>query len=196
MSDNKEKLLYATGNFHLMERDGYIGIKPLFTNVVVMPFTCDENKLPLMIGVIKEPNPFREGGINISLVTGTSDDEDPDLLSTAKRELLEETGLEVEDISRWYYLGTSTSSKFVDHEQPCFAVDVTGIPQGEAKTDGTEQEKNMEFKLIPANDVVKMKDIFIPGLFLKLFKYVIGMDLARPGEKTEMGVKKGYNFSI
>lgn len=189
------KNLYETQGLNVVERDGRIGIVPTFMNVVIMPFTSDENGLPLSIGVIKEKNPFRDGGISISLITGTTEESDPDLLSTAKRELEEESGFKVEDNSKWYYLGSVTSSKFVDHEQPSFAVDVTGIERGEAITDGSEGEKEMEFKFIPANDVVKSKDIFIPGLFLKLFKYVLGIDLQTPKEDP-LGQKKGFNFSI
>ena len=193
----KEKLLYKSKNFRILERNGSVGVKPMFTNVVIMPFTCDENKLPLFIGVLKEKNPFRDGGISISLITGTSEDEDPDLLSTAKRELKEESGFMVDDTERWYYLGNSTSSKFVDHEQPCFAVDITGIERGEVTTDGSSREAEAEFKFIPANDVVKAKDIFIPGLFLKLFKYVLGMNISSPAsDKDGLGKETGYKLSI
>jgi 8-oxo-dGTP pyrophosphatase MutT (NUDIX family) len=171
------KTLHETNYFQLIECGEMVGIKALFTNVVIMPFVSDDQGLPLAIGVLDEPNPFREGGSNISLVTGTTDDEDGDLLSTAQRELYEEAGLNVQDISKWYYLGSVTSSKFVDHEQPCFAVDVTGVQRETPKTDGSPIEKEAEFKFISANDAVKAKDIFIPGLFLKLFKYVLGTDI-------------------
>lgn len=177
----ENKILFENDNFKLEERAGMTGIIPQFMNVVIMPFVSDKQGLPLSIGVIKEPNPFRDGGMCISLITGTTDDEDPDLLSTAKRELKEESGFDVQDNERWYYLGSVTSSKFVDHEQPCFAVDVTGIEKGNPEPDGSEQEANMEFKFIPANDVVKSKDVFIPGLFLKLFKYVLGIDVQGQG---------------
>lgn len=190
MNFPKTKIIHETENFHLVECGDLVGIKPLFTNVVVMPFTSDSEGLPLTIGILKEPNPFREGGHNISLVTGTTDDEDGDLLSTAKRELLEETGLDVSDNSKWYYLGSVTSSKFVDHEQPCFAVDVTGVERKTPKTDGSEMEQNSEFGFIIANDAVKAKDIFIPGLFLKLFKYVLGMDIQTPSTDFDFGSTK------
>ena len=186
MNFPKTKTLHETQYFQLVECGDLVGIKALFTNVVVMPFLSDDQGLPLAVGVLKEPNPFREGGVNISLVTGTTDDEDGDLLSTAQRELHEETGLNVPDISKWYYLGSVTSSKFVDHEQPCFAVDVTGVKKDDPKTDGSEMEKFAEFKFIAANDVVKAKDIFIPGLFLKLFKYVLGTDI--------QGVSTDFDF--
>jgi 8-oxo-dGTP pyrophosphatase MutT (NUDIX family) len=191
MNFPKIKTLHETESFHLLECGGMVGIKPLFTNVVVMPFTSDDQGLPLSVGVLKEPNPFREDGHHISIVTGTTDDEDGDLLSTAQRELYEETGLNVPDISKWYYLGSVTSSKFVDHEQPCFAVDVTGVKKEDPKTDGSEMEQSAEFKFIAANDVVKAKDIFIPGLFLKLFKYVLGTDIQGASTDFDFGSTKG-----
>lgn len=190
MNPQKIKTLHETDNFQLVEIEGLVGIKSLFTNVVVMPFTSDSQGLPLSVGVLKEFNPFREEGYNISLVTGTTDDDDDDLLSTAQRELYEETGLNVPDIEKWYYLGSVTSSKFVDHEQPCFAVDVTGVEKEEPKTDGTKMEMEAEFKFIPANDVVNMKDIFVPGLFLKLFKYVLGMDIQEESPDFDFGSSK------
>lgn len=186
----KSKIIHETDKFHFLECGDFVGIKPLFMNVVVLPFTSDDQGLPLSVGVIKEPNPFREDGYNICLVTGSSDEEDPDLLTTAQRELFEETGLKVSDVKKWYYLGSVTSSKFVDHEQPCFAVDVTGIERESPQTDGSQKEKEMEFMFIPANDVVKVKDIFIPGLFLKLFKYVLGMDVQSPSVDFEIGSSK------
>ena len=187
------KILFESPNLNVVERDGRVGVVPTFMNVVVMPFVSDEQGLPLAIGILKEPNPFREGGFSVSLITGTSEDDDPDLLSTAKRELEEESGFKADDNSRWYYLGSVTSSKFVDHEQPCFAVDVTGLEKGEAKTDGSEDEKQMVFKFIPANDVVKAKDIFIPGLFLKLFKYVLGIDIQSTNTPED---STGFNFTM
>jgi len=178
----KEKVLYSTDLYKLMERDGIVGIKPMLMNVIVMPFTCDENKLPLLIGVVQETNPFREGGLNITLPIGLSEDEDPDLFSTAKRALMDASSINIEEADKWYYLGTSTTSAFVDTEYPCFAVDVTGA---EPTPDSNETgEKKDEFKFIPANDVVKAKDIFIPGLFLKLFKYVMGMNISNPDGKN------------
>ena len=145
MNPQKIKILHETEKFQLIECEGLVGIKSLFTNVVVMPFTSDPQGLPLTVGILKEFNPFREEGHNVSLVTGTTDDDDEDLLSTAQRELYEETGLNVPDIKRWYYLGSVTSSKFVDHEQPCFAVDVTGVEKETPKTDGSKMEAEAEF---------------------------------------------------
>jgi 8-oxo-dGTP pyrophosphatase MutT (NUDIX family) len=190
----ESNLLFENKLFRVEERNGYTGMVPLFTNVVIMPFISDEQGLPLSIGVLKEPNPFRDGGMSISLITGTTEEEDPDLLSTAKRELKEESGYDVQDNKRWFYLGSVTASKFVDHEQPCFAVDVTDVVKGEPNPDNNEKENLIEFKFISANDVVKHKDIFIPGLFLKLFKFVLGFDVQNKQEGLEKS--KGFKFSI
>lgn len=187
-------ILFENNLFRVEERNGSTGMIPLFTNVVIMPFISDEQGLPLSIGVLKEPNPFREGGMSISLISGTSEEEDPDLLATAKRELKEESGYDVPDNKKWFYLGSVTSSKFVDHEQPCFAVDVTNVSRGDTDPDETEKENGMEFKFISANDVVKHKDIFIPGLFLKLFKFVLGFDVQNKPDGLEKS--KGFKFSI
>ena len=74
MNFPKTKTLHETSHFQLVESGNLVGIKALFTNVVVMPFISDDEGLPLAVGVLKEPNPFRENGTNISLVTGTTDD--------------------------------------------------------------------------------------------------------------------------
>lgn len=195
-SMTENKILGETDLFQFVERDAMAGLVPKFMNVVVMPFLSDSQGLPMSVGVIVEKNPFREGNSALCLITGSSDDGDPDLLSTAKRELKEESGFDVPDNSRWFYLGAVTSSKFVDHEQPCFAVDVTDITKGNPEPDGSEKEAEMEFKFISANEVVKAKDIFIPGLFLKLFKYVLGFDIQDKSNKQNLGSPKGYKFSI
>jgi len=195
MDKSQDKVLYSTPTFDVIEREGFTGIKSTVEPVVILPYISDDQGLPLMLGVLKERNPYRDGGYSIAPITGTSDEEDPDYLSTAKRELKEESGYEIDDNSKWFFLGTVTATKMVDCEHPCFAVDVTGIEKGEATTDGSEQEKLSKFVFIPANDVVKSKDVFIPALFLKLFKFVVGMDLYNR-EDSVFSSPKGFNTEI
>lgn len=195
MTNQTEKTLYSTPRFDVVEREGMIGIKSTVEPVVILPFITDEQGLPLMLGVLKERNLFRDGGYSISPISGTSEDEDPDYLFTAKRELKEESGYDIQDSSKWYFLGTATATKMVDCEHPCFAVDVTGAQKGEATTDGSENEKLSSFVFIPANDVIKSKDVFIPALFLKLFKFVVGMDLYNR-EDSIFSKSKGFTTEI
>jgi 8-oxo-dGTP pyrophosphatase MutT (NUDIX family) len=189
-----DKILYSTDHLDLIEREDVVGVIPKFSNVVILPFVSDDAGLPLLVGVLKEYNVFREGGYSISPITGSSDDEDPNFLDTAKRELLEESGYDVSDSERWYFLGNAVSSKFVDHEQPCFAVDVSGTERKNPQTDGSKKESLSEFVFIPANDVVKCKDVFIPALFLKLFKYVMGKDLYK--SDSDIFEPKGFKVSL
>lgn len=193
--ENKDKILLNTPKFNVVERGDKPGIVANVETVMLLPFITDDNGLPLMLGVLKERNLFREGGYAMSLITGTCEDEDPDYLQTAKRELLEESGYDVPDNDKWYFLGTVTATKFVDKEYPCFAIDVTGLEKGEPKTDGSKQEALSTFHFIPANDVVKSKDVFIPALFLKLFKFVVGMDLYNR-EDSVFGKDKGFTAEI
>jgi len=192
---NKEKVLLNTPKFDVIERGNKAGIVSRVETVMLLPFVADDNGLPLMLGVLKERNLFREGGYCLSLITGTCEDEDPDYLQTAKRELKEESGYDVPDNNKWYFLGTVTATKFVDKEYPCFAIDVTGIEKGEPETDGSEQEALSSFHFIPANDVVKSKDVFIPALFLKLFKFVVGMDLYNRDDSV-FSKTKGFTADI
>jgi hypothetical protein len=191
---NNDKILYETQHLNLVERDDVVGVIPNFSNVVILPYISDGQGLPLLIGVLKEYNVFREGNYSISPITGSSDDEDPNFLETAKRELEEESGYLVEDNSRWSFLGNAVSSKFVDHEQPCFAVDVTDLERKKPNGDGTKKESLSEFVFIPANDVVKCKDVFIPALFLKLFKFVLGKDLHK--EEGDVFASKGFDINL
>jgi len=195
MNNSQEKILSSTPRFDVIEREGKVGIRSTVESVMILPFINDDQGLPLMLGVLKEKNPFREGGYSISLISGTSEDEDPDFLETAKRELKEESGFDVTDNSKWHFLGTVTASKMVDAEHPCFGVDVTGLDKDIATTDGSESEKLSEFIFIPANDVVKAKDVFIPAIFLKLFKFVVGMDLYNRDDST-FGKSKGFTVEI
>ena len=195
MNKPEEIILTSTHRFDVVDREGQIGIRSTVESVIILPFVKDDQGLPLMLGVLKERNHFREGGYSVSLISGTTEDEDPDYLATAKRELKEESGFDVDDNDKWYFLGTVTASKMVDAEHPCFAVDVTGIKRGEATTDGSEQEKMSEFIFIPANDVVKSKDVFLPAIFLKLFKFVVGMDLYNRDDST-FGKSKGFSVDI
>ena len=195
INNSQEKILSSTNRFDVIEREGKVGIRSTVESVMILPFINDDQGLPLMLGVLKEKNPFREGGYSISLISGTSEDEDPDFLETAKRELKEESGFDVTDNSKWHFLGTVTASKMVDAEHPCFGVDVTGLEKDIATTDGSESEKLSEFIFIPANDVVKAKDVFIPAIFLKLFKFVVGMDLYNRDDSTFVK-SKGFTVEI
>jgi hypothetical protein len=186
MSQNNN-ILYSTTDFDVVEVENEIGIVSKTETVLILPFVNDEQGLPLMLGVLKTKNQFRDGGNSISLICGNCDSEDANYIGIAKEYLKKESGYDVNEADKWYFLGTVTSSNFLDKEYPCFAVDVS------------EMERNSEgessFIFIPANDVVKSKDVFIPALFLKLFKFVVGMDLYNR-EDSVFSSEKGLDVEI
>ena len=175
----EKKIIHKNEQFNVIELNGIQGIEPTDLCVVVMPFEKDQRGLPKNIGVLNEYNPMREGSYSMTLVTGRAEGEDPDVLSTAIRELKEESGYDVPDPERWYYLGLMTTSKFVMQELPCFAVDVTGIEKKEKEGDGSESEEKSKFNMVTVKEALNSNDAFIPTLFMKIFRYIFGFDLSK-----------------
>ena len=68
MNNSQEKILSSTPRFDVVERDGKVGIRSTVESVIILPFVTDDQGLPLMLGVLKEKNPFREGGYSITLI--------------------------------------------------------------------------------------------------------------------------------
>jgi 8-oxo-dGTP pyrophosphatase MutT (NUDIX family) len=182
-TNQEEKTLLPTKYFDVVDKSGWIGIKPHHLNVVVFPYILGETGLPEEVVLVKEKNPLRSNGEHISLVTGDAEGKDPDILSSAQRELKEETGFDVTDPNRWTYLGILTTSKLVEQEQPSFAVDVTGITRTEAKGDGSGMEDEMKVLIMPIKEALDLPDVYIPALFIRVFKYVFGIDFKKNTSK-------------
>lgn len=186
----KEDILYQNKWFKVIDRTddqgaNMSGIQPNGVNVVVLPYTVDENGYIKDLGIVYEVNPLWGSGKHPTVVSGNVEDIDDDILSGAMRELLEETGYLADDANRWTYLGTVTNSKVVSQEQPAFSVDITGLEQGVKTTDGTINEALAEFKLIPVkNALFECNDVYIPTLFMRLFRDTIEKSLSTE-ESTE-----------
>jgi 8-oxo-dGTP pyrophosphatase MutT (NUDIX family) len=173
MSNEATKILFENEWFDVIEADGFVGIEPKHINVIVMPYTRGKGGVIDNIGVRIEKNPLRKEGMNTTLITGDAEGEDPDFLYTAIRECKEESGFYVNDIERWTYLGVFTNSKLVRQEQPCFAVDVTGLTPDVAEGDGTKEEDASTFKLVPVHQALLSNDIYIPAVFVRAFNYIV-----------------------
>jgi 8-oxo-dGTP pyrophosphatase MutT (NUDIX family) len=193
--NKEEKILYSSDRFEVVDAGENKGVRTKWDSVLILPFVSDDRGLPLSLGVLNERNFFRNGGYALSVISGSPEDEDPNTLATAQRELLEETGYDVKEEERWYFLGTLTGSKFVDSIHPCYGVDISNLNPGEPLTDGSEQEKLSQFVLIPSNQVLSIEDPFVPSLFLRIFKYVVGMDIYNR-EDSIFSKKKEINTEI
>lgn len=180
-----KKILFTTDRFEVVDSDGRQGIVPSGLNVVVMPFERDDKGLPKNIGVLREFNPLRSGNYSITLITGGAEGEDPDLLSTAIRETKEESGYDVPDPERWFYLGLLTTSKLVSGECPCFAVDVTTLTPKEKEGDGSEGERKSEFKLVSVKEALQTDDCYVPSVFMRMFRFIFGKEMGEPKEEEK-----------
>lgn len=168
MSD--PKILLQNDYLNVIERDNRIGVQQKNPSVMILPYTTDESGNPKSLGLIAEPNPMRDGGISLTVITGSPEDSDVDILETAKRELKEESGYEVNDIERWDYLGNIKTSKIIINGNPAFGVDITGIEKGEKEGDGSKSEENAKFSLVGLNDAINLDDALVSCLFLKIFQ--------------------------
>jgi len=172
MEEENRKVIHEAQYFDVVQSGSMVGIEPHDISVVVMAFERDPQGLPKNLGILKEYNPLRNGNYSKTLVTGRTEEEDPDILTTAMREFKEESGYDVQDPERWCFLGFMTGSKMVDQEHPCFAVDITELEPAEKTGDGTEQENKSEFKVVTVKEALDTTDCFIPTLFMKMFKYI------------------------
>jgi 8-oxo-dGTP pyrophosphatase MutT (NUDIX family) len=167
------KVLHSESNFEVVEVAQMVGLKYKTMTIAIMPYTVDENGLVLTTGFLKEYNPFRQGDYAFTLITGTVEDQDEDLINTAIRELKEEGGITCsrEDISRWIYLGNFYPYKNSDLMIPTFAVDVTGLEIKEPKGDGSAKEEKSSFEMIPVSEAITSDETLPLAAFLRLFNY-------------------------
>jgi 8-oxo-dGTP pyrophosphatase MutT (NUDIX family) len=167
------KTLKSFKNFDVIQIEGHQKIKMKTMSVAVMPFTTDDTGMISKIGLLKEYNTLREGDFCHTLITGTIDNEDEDLLSTAKRELTEEGGFITppEENQRWIYLGNFFPYKDSDRQVPTFAVDVTGLSQSKPEGDGSKKEELSELIMMPSNEILVSEETLALAAFLRLFNY-------------------------
>jgi 8-oxo-dGTP pyrophosphatase MutT (NUDIX family) len=167
---SEPKILHQNDRIEVIEVGNKVGIQQKTPSVIILPYTTDESGNPKLLGLISEPNPLRDGGISLTVITGSPNDSDVDILETAKRELKEESGYDVRDIEKWDYLGNIKTSKMVVNGNPAFGVDITGIQKGEKEGDGSKNEENSKFSLVSLNDAINLDDALVSCLFLKIFQ--------------------------
>jgi 8-oxo-dGTP pyrophosphatase MutT (NUDIX family) len=164
------KILQKSKNSEVVDIEGHFFIRQINPGVIIMPYTTDENGFPSKIGVISEVLEQRPGGMSMTLITGSQDDEDKNIFQTAVRELREESGFDVPDLKRWKFLGTLYTSKMVMNSNPCFSVNITSLVAEEKETDGSQDEKDTKFELISVDNALDLEDSLVSTLFIKTFK--------------------------
>jgi hypothetical protein len=77
------KIVQKTGNREVLDIDGHFYIRQINPGVIIMPYTVDESGFPTKIGVISEILDQRPGGMSMTLITGSPEDDDKNIYQTA-----------------------------------------------------------------------------------------------------------------
>lgn len=147
-----------------------LGIERLLENVIILPYTLNINGYIEKVGILNECNPLRLNNFSDTLITGSFDKKET-ALECAKRELKEESGMEILEDTKWTFLGYLSGSKTDSTVHPCFSVDATDIKIEKKKGDGTEGERLSTFSFIPLSEAIKSNDAFVLSLIMKHFAF-------------------------
>lgn len=172
MSNKPDKVLYENEWYSVIERNTRTGLVYKFMSVGVLPFTTNDSGMINTIGLLHEYNPFREDDYSMTLITGTVEGEDADLVDTVIREIKEEGGFTVsrDNINNFHYLGSFCLSKDDDKVLPVFAVKVNDLEQGDAIGDGTEKEEKSVLKMVNVEEITETQESLALAAFFKLFQ--------------------------
>lgn len=165
--------IYENNYIRITEIDGAVYIKQINPSVIILPYIQDDSGMPLSIGVISEISKSKPTGISKTLITGSPNDDDDNILRTAIRELREESGFNVESVDRWKFLGNVYTSKIISNPNPCFSVDVTGLESDNKITDGSQDEIDSSFEMMSVSEALSLEDSLVSTLFIKHFKNII-----------------------
>lgn len=159
----------------IIEKDGTSIVKFDKPAVGIICYDLDQNSVLNNIGVVKETNALFDKGYTENLIMGGVETEDSSLLERAAKELKEEAGLEVADVTKWGYLGEIYTSKISPDPIYLFSVNVTGLTPQPPTGDG--QEELISFSMIPVQDAIAIGDSVLTSAFFKLFMTIYSKEL-------------------
>jgi hypothetical protein len=114
--------------------------------------------------------PAHSDKAELCAITGGCDKPEEEPIVTAVREVEEEAGYKV-DITKVQFLGLVHPSKASDKEVFLYAVDVTGMEQGEAIGDGTLGEVGAYTKWMSGHECIFSKDPVLATMIVRqMFK--------------------------
>lgn len=166
----EKQILYQTKRFDVIDVNGKALISTKKVTVGVLPYSLADGMLT-NVGVLHEYNKLRKGDYCDTIITGTLDPDDPDLLTCGIRELEEEGGYVQTDVDQWVFLGTFKLSKASNEEVNVFGVNVSGLEQGEAKGDGSKSEKLSSLRMTPISDSLLTDESLFLSSFIRLFDF-------------------------
>ena len=166
-----QEIKYNGKYFDVIEKEHSIGIHKKAVKVGVLPYTIDDGVLT-SVGVLTEYNEFRKELYTDTIITGTVDADDKDLIDAAIREFYEEGGIKLEDREGYIFLGSLRTAKNSDEMIHVFAVDVSDIKQAEKpEGDGSVKEKKSTFEMKNIGEAILTDESLFLASYLRLFDY-------------------------
>ena len=157
---NKE-IIFSDKRFNVItvrdSKSNCIGVERNNENIIILPYIVDEFNNLDKIGCLWEYNLLRKNSYTINIISGTKEP-DEHRLDAAKRELFEESGLEISDDLKWTFVGKLYASKFDKSLYPCYLVDATNITIKEKSGDGSKSEKLSIFKFLKPDEIIDSKE--------------------------------------
>lgn len=164
------KIVFNNKWIKIFENENPDGSKYYITHennkVAVLPYHIQDNGKPLIV-YLKEPLKNWGNKAEYTCVTGTIE-KNEEHFPAAKRELEEETGIEINEDENWSYVGSFNKSKGSTCLVHCYLVDIEKAKPIKRRTDGSYFEKNT--RVMYSSDVVKLmtNDIILQFLILNL----------------------------
>lgn len=173
--NTEEPKIVLDGEFEeVLKINGHFYLRSKKDQVCVLPYTISADGLLDKMGVIDVWNEVERKNVQTLLKDYLNEDDGTNLVG-ANRVLYEISGTNLEDASRWMYLGTLVNTLSSDSPIRVYAADVSGV---EVKPEENVMNETMrkKFRMIDSSSVVQSDDLLFLGAFTRLFNYIFRLN--------------------
>jgi 8-oxo-dGTP pyrophosphatase MutT (NUDIX family) len=163
-----DKVVYQDEWISIIDRNGYKFLHEQRCNgqiVAILPVRDSDNGIEFLLR--KEICPPHGDESQLCCLTGGYDDDSISVDDTMVKELKEEAGYEV-STSKLVSLDWVYNSKAADTKVHLYTIDLTGVEQGIATTDGTELEKLASAEWCDLDDVMNCNDSYVLSILARI----------------------------
>ena len=170
MNQEEPKIVLENEFEEVLENNGHYFLRSKIDQICVLPYTISQDGLLDKIGVIENWNEIEKKNIP-TLLKGYLNKDDGTNLVGANRILYQISGSNIEEASRWMFLGVVFNTLASESPLRIYAVDVSGVEiKGEEYIQNEEDRKR--FRMMPSNQVAQSDDLLFLGAFTRLFNFI------------------------
>jgi len=168
--NSEEPKIVLDGEFEeVLSIKGHYYLRSKKDQVCVLPYTISNDGLLDKMGVVEVWNEVERKNIQTLLKDYLTEDDGTNLVG-ANRVLYEISGTNLEDASRWMYLGTLVNTLVSDSPIRVYAADVSGV-EIKPEENVMNEEARKKFRMIDSSSVVQSDDLLFLGAFTRLFNF-------------------------